>query len=274
MNLQRGIVPVAVAALMVSGCSAKNPSPRLSASPTASSTARSAQRWTPQPGSSFQVQYAGKLDLGVQAQVFDLDYEGASADEVSQLHRRGAHVVCYFNAGAREDWRGDKDAFPASAVGRPLNGWPGEQWLDVNQVDALMPVMERRLDVCAHKGFDAVDADNVDGYTQDSGFRITPDAQLRYNTALARAAHARGLAMGLKNDTDQLTQLADEMDFAVNEECVAYKECGVYAPFLAQGKAVFNIEYQGTAATVCPGRPDGLTTVIKLRDLTAARVTC
>jgi hypothetical protein len=43
-------------------------------------------------------------------------------------------------------------------------------------------------------------ADNVEGYASDTGFSLTPDDQLDTSRWLARGGHARGLAVGLKND--------------------------------------------------------------------------
>ena len=57
------------------------------------------------------------------------------------------------------------------------------------------------------EGFDGVEADNVDGYANDSGFPLTAADQLRFNRFLARAAHARGLSIGLKNDLGQAAAL-------------------------------------------------------------------
>ena len=42
---------------------------------------------------------------------------------------------------------------------------------------------------------------------------------------------------------DQIPELVDSYDFAVNEQCHEYDECELNAPFLAAGKPVFNAEY-------------------------------
>ena len=50
--------------------------------------------------------------------------------------------------------------------------------------------------------------------------------------------------MDSKNATALLGDLKDDFDFAVNEQCYAYGECGGYtSTFLAQNKPVFNQEY-------------------------------
>jgi hypothetical protein len=99
------------------------------------------------------------------------------------------------------------------------------------------------MDLAVSKGCDGVDPDNVDGYTNNTGLPLMVDTQLDYNRFLANAAHARGLAIGLKNDVGQLTDLASSFDFAINEQCFQYNECGGYSAFTAQGKPVFNVEY-------------------------------
>src|SRR5215212_5843042 len=103
--------------------------------------------------------------------------------------------------------------------------------------------MAKRMDMCAAKGFDAVDPDNVDGYTQKTGFKITAADQLDYNRMLARMAHGRGLLVGLKNDTDQVRALVSNFDFSVVESCFRYTECGRYSPFVEVGKAGMAIAY-------------------------------
>jgi hypothetical protein len=76
----------------------------------------------------------------------------------------------------------------------------------VLRLDVLGPIMRRRLDLCRRKGFDAVEADNVDAYRNRSGFPLRGADKLRCNRFLASAAHARGLSIGLKNDLGQVAE--------------------------------------------------------------------
>lgn len=94
--------------------------------------------------------------------------------------------------------------------------------------------MAARLDLAVAKGCDGVEPDNIDVYTQvnGGGFPITYQHQITYNTWLAREAHARDLSIGLKNDVDQVPDLASHFDFAVNEQCFAYNECHTLDPFI------------------------------------------
>jgi hypothetical protein len=66
-------------------------------------------------------------------------------------------------------------SFLASVLGSGLEDWPGETWLDVRQIDTLAPIMRSRLDLCKSEGFDAVEADHVDGYSNSSGFPLSAE---------------------------------------------------------------------------------------------------
>lgn len=205
----------------------------------------------PPPDASWQIQYSGEFDGFPAVEVLNLDLFDTTAEEIAALHGQRYHIICYFSAGSREDWRPDAAAFPAETLGRKLQGWPGERWLDIRQIDLLAPIIRERLDLAAEKGCDAVDPDNVNAYQNASGFDLSAADQLAFNRWLAAEAHSRGLGIGLKNDLDQIPALVDEFDFAVNEQCFDYGECEAYQPFVDAGKAVFQIEYDLAPEEFC-----------------------
>jgi hypothetical protein len=207
--------------------------------------------WIPPPATSWQWQLTGKIDLTVGASMYDLDLNDTPAATVAALHAGGRRAVCYVSAGTWEEWRPDASRFPTAVLGSVVDGWPDERWLDIRRIDLLGPVMEARLDLCRDKGFDGVEPDNVDGYANRPGFPLTAADQLRYNRWFAQAAHARGLSVGLKNDLDQVKDLVDSFDWAINEQCFEYKECDMLKPFVAAGKAVFHVEYKLATSAFC-----------------------
>ncbi|MDX6548982.1 MAG: hypothetical protein QOG33_2532 [Gaiellales bacterium] len=168
---------------------------------------------------------------------------------VNAVHARGGHAICYLSAGTWENWRVDAGQFPASVLGSK-NGWPGEKWLDIRQISVLGPIMSARVQKCKQTGFDGVEFDNVDGYANRTGFALTATDQLNYNTYLANLAHQNGLSAALKNDLGQLSDLKPYFDYAINEQCMQYKECDYPPPGLpdwtASGKAVFEVEYKAS----------------------------
>lgn len=220
--------------------------------PLVTDSAQLTPPWQPAPGTSWQIQYTGELDLSLKVQVYNLDLFDTPQAVIDQLHAEGRRVICYFSGGSWEDWRPDADQFPPQVLGNDLEGWPGEKWLDIRQLQVLGPIMAARLDLAVQKRCDAVDPDNMDGYTNSTGFPLSGADQLVYNTWMAAQAHARGLAVGLKNDLGQVQALVAHFDFAVNEQCFQYNECELLLPFVQTGKAVFVIEYEGTPAQVCP----------------------
>jgi hypothetical protein len=215
------------------------------------------------------------LDLRVEAQVYDLDLFDTDVDVVRGLRDQGRHAVCYFSAGSWEPGRPDSGAFPAAVRGQPLVGFEDEHWLDVSRTDILLPLMAKRMDLCLAKGFDGVEPDNVDGYANHSGFSLTGVQQLRYNRELAALAHARGLAVALKNDLDQVSLLAPSFDFAINEQCVEYDECKRLAPFVRAGKPVLHVEYHIPLARLCQAtRHLQFSSMLKREDLGTYRLSC
>ena len=237
--------------------------------------AKSPGRWIPAPRTTWQWQLSTPVDVSVPAQMFDIDLFDNSPEVVAELHRRGARAVCYFSAGSIEGGRPDAGAFPADVIGQPLEGWPNERWLDVRRLDVLGPVFERRLDLCKAKGFDGVEADNIDAYTHTTGFPITGDDQLRFNRFLAAAAHARGLSIGLKNDLEQAAVLEPDFDWALNEQCFQYGECDRLQPFVRAGKAAFVAEYDlDTSAFCAQANAAGLMAMRKRLDLDAWQQPC
>jgi hypothetical protein len=252
-----------------------NPQTPPSARPPGSAPAALPDRWVPPARVTWQWQLSGELDLDVDAQVYDVDLVDTSAAQVASLHALGRRVICYLSAGTHEPWRPDSAAFPDEVIGKPLEDWPDERWLDVRRLDVLLPIMAARMDLCVQKGFDAVEPDNVDAWTNDSGFDLTAEDQAAYNRELARLAHDRGLAVGLKNDVEQAALLEPEFDFAINEECARYGECELLLPFVRAGKPVLHVEYELAPEEFCElTRSLGFSSMRKSFELDATRTVC
>lgn len=236
--------------------------------------ARQSHRFLPHRA-RWQVQYTGEIQTDLDVEVFNLDLFDTASETIAALHQRGVFVMCYFSAGSYEDWRPDAASFPSQVLGKEMEGWPGERWLDIRQIDLLAPIMKARLDLAVGKGCDGVDPDNVNGYTHDTGFPLAAGDQRRYNIALAEWAHQRGLMVGLKNDLEQIPELLAYFDWALNEGCFSYEECELLLPFVRNGKPVFVIEYQLEPAAFCPqALRMNFNALRKRRELDAHRVDC
>lgn len=208
--------------------------------------------WQPTPGTTWQWQLSGDINTAWDVAMFDVDLVETPQEVIDQLHADGRIVICYFSAGTWENYRDDASRFPKAVIGKTLEDWPDEKWLDIRALDTLAPIMEARLDLAVEKACDGVEPDNVDSYNNDSGFDLSADDQLAYNRWLAEQAHARGLSIGLKNDLDQIEALVDDFDWALNEQCFEYEECDLLLPFIEADKAVFGVEYEGDPADYCP----------------------
>ena len=244
------VAAAAVAAVdaPVAGARGNAPQPARLAAPRACRSC-----WHPARRVSWQWQLQdppAATDL-LPVKMYDVDGFDTSKHLVQVMHARGIKAVCYISAGSWENWRPDAGKFPASVLGHS-NGWPGEKWLDIRDLATLAPIMRARMDRCRRKGFDAMEFDNVDGYTNNTGFPLTGDDQLRYNVFLANAAHARGMSAFLKNDIDQVSTLLPYFEGELNEQCFQYSECGKIVPFVKAGKPVFNVEYSLDTTAFCP----------------------
>jgi hypothetical protein len=232
--------------------------------------------WHPALNSSWQWQLdSSALDPSIHVQVYDVDGFDRDAATVAALHAQGTKVICYIDAGTWENWRSDAGKFPAAVKGSGVSGWPGEQWLDIRQIAMLAPIMTARMDMCKAKGFDAIEPDNIDGYANKTGFPLTAQHQIAYNSFLSNAAHQRGLSIGLKNDLDQVQQLLPIFDWALDEQCFQYHECNSLLPFIQAGKAVFNVEYNLDTSQFCPqANTMNFSSLKKHLQLDAYRVAC
>ena len=192
--------------------------------------------WQPAPGTTWQIQFSGTLDTAdYNVQAFDVDMFDTSIPQVDAIHAKPAKAICYIDAGSWERWRSDAKKYPKRVLGKPLAGWPGERWLDIRRINTIGPILGARVNDCAAKGFDA----------------------------------------GLKNDLGQIQALVGDFDFAVNEQCVQYRECNRLKPFIDAGKAVFNIEYRGELSAICNvTQPQQLSTLKKHRSLDAYAEAC
>ena len=207
--------------------------------------------------------------------VFDIDFQTDGActggtitqengSAVSAIHTGGGRAICYIDAGGAESFRPDYpeyQAFNANCngclFGRPIGGFRNEFWLNINndqgQRTFILNQIAARLDRCKAVGFDGVEMDVVDAWSNRTGLTITADTQLLFNTALANLAHSKGLTVALKNDVEQVPDLAPYFDYAINEQCQQYNECGNYTTSFANaGKAVFQVEYKLKTSTFCP----------------------
>jgi hypothetical protein len=212
-------------------------------SPSVTQPVTAGNWYQPALNSSWQIQLDGTVNTGYDVDLYDIDLFDTSAQTIADIQAAGHHVICYFSGGSYESWRTDEKQFDSSDLGNNLDGWPGERWLDVRS-NNVRNIMLQRLELAVSKGCDGVDVDNMDGYTNSSGFALTASDQLDFNRYIANAAHDRELAVALKNDLDQISDLVDYFDFAVNEECFDYSECSLLDDFVQQNKPVLQIEYK------------------------------
>ena len=214
-------------------------------------------RWDWQIGRVTPLQRTG----GKAVDIYDIDGFLTTRAEVTAVkttwqaatlpHPR---TVCYLDL-AWENYRQDATPgryFPASALGLVYYGYPAERWVDFRQLDALKPMLDERIAMCAAKGFDAVELDDIDSFDPPSttGFRLTPGDVQNYLAYAFNQIHRDGMT-GLWKNSPYLTSWGREYsDGAVVEECYVSKAC-----FAAQ--LAGNSQYGITCTGLHGGTPCG-----------------
>ncbi|MEU5282317.1 endo alpha-1,4 polygalactosaminidase [Streptomyces asoensis] len=176
--------------------------------------------------------------------------------DVKESPAKGLFNICYVNAfqtqeegdvGGPQDW--DQDLLLTDEDGNWVidPDWD-EVILDITEDgkrSRIAQEINKQIDTCDNKGFDAVELDNYDTYTRDvvKGAITAEDAQ-KYIRLLSAHAHNQGLAVGQKNTVDLSDQhVKNGLDFAIAEECgdPRWNECDQYVA--AYGSHAIFIEY-------------------------------
>ena len=206
---------------------------------------------------------------------------------VTAVHAAGKYSVCYVEGGAYQTGFPDDSNFAAADYGNgakqyAMQGWSGEWWFDISGfanyaagnpatlTGAAVNIaagLDKRLGWCAVEGQDAVEVDDLDGYTNPGstgvaggGWNLTQADSAGFERWLAYDAHSHGLAIFQKNDPANAGVDEPLFDGMIIEECNSYNDpcsgsAGDASPYLAAHKPVLNAEYTQdgeTTSKFCP----------------------
>lgn len=193
----------------------------------------------------------------------------------------GVYSICYVNAFQSQPeehawWiRNHPSLLLRDKAGHEVGdpGWPGEVLLDTTTAAkraALLRVVGSWFDGCAHKGFQAVEPDNLDSWTRSRGL-LTKADDVAFARALVARGHADGLAVAQKNTVElgSAGRTKAHFDFAIAEECQVYAECGSYTS--VYGRHVIEIEYSDNPLNAytraCRARGAKISIILRDRDV-------
>ncbi len=192
-------------------------------------------RWDWQIGRVTPLQRTGPRAVDI----YDIDGFLTTAADVQQIHTTWQastlshpRTFCYLDL-AWEDYRPDGSPtvqgglFPADTLGNIYYGYPQERWVDFRQLDALKAMLDERIQMCAAKGFDAVELDDIDSFDPPSttGFHLTPGDAQNYLAWIDNEVHLNGMTVLWKNSPLLSWWGRKYTDGAVVEECYIYREC-------------------------------------------------
>jgi hypothetical protein len=208
---------------------------------------------------------------------FGADPDSVTKEQILALNEAGVYTICYVSVGTLENWRNDKNIFHSNMIGKTYGDWPDEKFLDISN-NELVNIMALRFANCSALGFLAIEPDNMDVYTNDSGFNISKEQTLDYIIFLAKQAHDLNLEIGQKNVPELTSELVGVMDFIITEDCFADGWCDDVLPYIAANKPVFNAEYTDTNvdfnAACTYAAEHKISMILKDRDLTVEREIC
>lgn len=161
----------------------------------------------------------------------------------------GMYSICYVNGFQTQP--GELGDWPIGTLlhhnGEPMidPDWPDEVLLDTSTAESrrqILDLVSPWIIGCAEAGYDAVEFDNLDSYTRSHDAMSLED-NLMLAGELVTVAHNAGLAAGQKNAAEDTVALHERagFDFAITEECAAYRECAAYTS--VYGPHVIDIEY-------------------------------
>ena len=194
---------------------------------------------------------------------------------VRALHASGKYSICYVEAGAFQTGFPDASNFAAADYGGKasryrMKGYGNEWWFNLrgfrhyvrgrnsSLTGAAVNIaagLNRRIGWCALEGQDAIEPDDLDGYTNrgdtgvtGGGWHLSRADSAGFERWLAHDAHAHGLAIFQKNDAANAAANVANFDGMIIEECNSYRDpCsgsgGDATPYLKAGKPVLNAEY-------------------------------
>ncbi|KAM5344040.1 hypothetical protein ACJ41O_012577 [Fusarium nematophilum] len=205
--------------------------------------------WKPEVGNPWQISLSkviklpkgGVPDLEPNVPIYDADLFDNTIETFAALRQAGKRVICYFSAGSWENWRPDKGSFQQKDLGKTLGGWPDEKWIDISS-PAVRAIMASRIKLAAEKGCDAIDPDNLDGYENDNGLGLTKSDTISYVKFLSTEAAKYYMTTGMKNGGSITKSVIAYVGFCINESCIRYAECDLYAPYIEAGKPSISSE--------------------------------
>jgi hypothetical protein len=204
------------------------------------------------------------------------DEPNGASTVVTQLHAANKYSICYVEAGAQQA-EPDASHFAAADYGNDakqyqMQGYAGEYWFDTRGFAAykygdsnsvltgaaanIAAGMAQRIAGCKAEGQDAIEPDDLDGYTNQSnsgaaggGWGLTQQDASGYEQWLAYTAHSDGLAVFQKNDGANTATDEPYFDGMIIEECNHYDDPCTGASgddanlYVSADKPVLNAEY-------------------------------
>lgn len=238
--------------------------------------------WKPQAGVTFDWLLDNPdPNVSFSSDVVDVDAFETPIETISALHALGKKVIAYVSVGTIEGTRPDGNLLPSGVVGKVYPEWPDEKWVDIRQISKIKPWLLSRFSMISNKKFDAIEPDNLDGYSNDSGFNLTILDEKKFCDSIITYAHLYGLGIGQKNLPEFSAEFSEKFDWALTEDAYNQGWAKDMMPYIDKKKPVFIVEYTDMMSqqifdnTVCTdSKKRAYSAILKNRNLDKWSHTC
>ena len=121
---------------------------------------------------------------------------------IDALHAKGNSLSAYISIGTGEAWRDDFEELQPYLSTQMWKEWEGEYYLSVISPE-VVEVMHRRIDQIAQWGFDWIEFDNMDWYSEETKAQyhltLTQEEADAYVHELCDYTHQKGMQCMAKN---------------------------------------------------------------------------
>lgn len=175
--------------------------------------------------------------------IIDIDAFSATKELVDAFHAKGIKVIAYVSVGTLENFRPDSLLLPKDIIGNIYPDWPDERFLDIRNIEKMKSFITSRFDMIKDKGFDGIEPDNIDVYSEETGFNFGLDDAKLFCEFIIDEAHKRNLSIAQKNTEELVPLMYNKFDWALTENIFHQNIQSAYSQYISAGKPVFSAEY-------------------------------
>ena len=192
------------------------------------------------PDDTFYIQLKDDIK-NTKASIYIIDGFNYSKDDISKLKKAKKLVMCYFSGGILHSDDKDVDSYDEDVKGKTVSLYDDSRYLDI-RANQVLNNMKKRVDFAKSKGCDGVVFADMQNYEEDTGFNISSQNQIDYNSELAKYLEDESMYRGIRGDENQSKDMWFRYGFIVVDNAYERNITDKLDYYYNNKKAIFNIE--------------------------------